>query len=127
MGVFKSFNGGDEWSSASIGVIDQSARTLVIDPNRNYHTYLGTWHGDSIYKSNDYGSYWFKSNNGISPAKVYSLAIDPANTDMLYAATYFEGSTEAKMPAQAGLEQVFSITLFILWSWIRSTTLFWQG
>jgi photosystem II stability/assembly factor-like uncharacterized protein len=91
MGVFKSFNGGDEWSSASIGVIDQSARTLVIDPNRNYHTFLGTWHGDSIYKSNDYGRYWFKSNNGISPAKVYSLAFDPANTDMLYASTYFEG------------------------------------
>jgi hypothetical protein len=32
MGVFKSFNGGDDWSSASIGVIDQSARTLVYRP-----------------------------------------------------------------------------------------------
>lgn len=91
-GVFKTFDAGYDWFNYNAGLpLDKSARTLVIDPLNTNNVFLGTWHGDSIYKSINGGKLWVLSNNGIVPAKVYSLAIDPVNPQVLYAATYDRG------------------------------------
>ena len=91
-GVFKTFDAGFDWFNYNIGLPeDKSARTLVIDPLNTSNVFLGTWHGDSIYKSINAGGLWVLSNDGIAPAKVYSLAIDPLDPQVLYAATYDRG------------------------------------
>lgn len=92
-GVFKSVNGGLDWSAAGAGLIDGGAfppvSTLKTDPHRPEVLYAGT-RGAGVYRSADGGNSW--SRCGALPpdgfgASVSALEIEPGAAPFLYAAT----------------------------------------
>ncbi|MBI4464983.1 MAG: hypothetical protein HY647_09790 [Acidobacteria bacterium] len=85
-GVFKSTNGGHNWSNA--GLTTQSVYTFIISPANPSTIYAGTQDG-GVFKSTDGGQNW--SSSGFPTAPVQALAIDPNNPSTLYAATFGGG------------------------------------
>lgn len=80
-GVFKSADGGANWSWASKGITDTSVDALVIDPVTPTTLYAGSIHGGAIVKSVDGGANWAP----LSVTLVVALAIDPKTPSTLYA------------------------------------------
>jgi len=85
-GVFRSMNGGGNWSAVNSGLTDSDVRALVVDPVNSTTVYAGTW-GGGVLKSTDGGATWSASNAGLTYLNVNALAIDPATPSVLYAAT----------------------------------------
>ena len=83
--VFKSTNGGFNWSSASSGLPGFRVQTLAIDPQTPSTLYVGTNGG--VFKSTDGGANWSELNSGLTTLFVNALGIDPAAPTTLYAAT----------------------------------------
>jgi photosystem II stability/assembly factor-like uncharacterized protein len=94
-GVFKSINGGQNWTAANDGITTGYVETLVIDPQNPAILYAGTKGHDGqggIFKSSNNGESWAAVNTGLPlPAFVYSIAIDPQNTNTLYAGLHGAG------------------------------------
>ena len=92
-GPYKSSTYGDIWTSIQNELSDLSSRAIVISPDYSIGTtlFLGVWHVDTVYKSQDGGSSWFRPDPSIPQAKVYSLAIDPQHADTVYLATFTHG------------------------------------
>jgi len=93
-GVFKSVNGGANWSAANSGLpAGYFARSLAIDPRNPSTVYAGgscTVLGScGIFKSTDGGTNWSPANSGLDGAVILveSLAIDPQNPSTVYAGT----------------------------------------
>jgi len=91
-GVFKSGNGGANWSAANSGLpVGYFARSLAIDPRNPSTLYAGgscTVLGScGIFKSTDGGTSWSPANSGLDGAVILveSLAIDPQNPSTVYA------------------------------------------
>ena len=95
-GVFKSTNGGINWSGVSSGLPvstrDQSVlvTTLAIDPQNPGTIYAGIGRqgfqarGSGIFKTTNGGTSWSWLNSGL-PNYVTALAIDPQNPSTIYA------------------------------------------
>ena len=86
-GVFKSANGGENWSEANTGLTDTYVRALVIDPVTPDTLYAGTNYGGGVFKSTNGGENWSMVNSGLTSTLVMALAIDPAMPTTLYAGT----------------------------------------
>jgi hypothetical protein len=86
-GVFKSTNGGGNWSAANAGLPGGAVGTLAIDPTTPTTLYAGTISG-GVFKSTNGGGNWSAANTGL-PAKTYvsAVAIDPTTPTTLYAGT----------------------------------------
>jgi photosystem II stability/assembly factor-like uncharacterized protein len=87
-GVFRTFDGGDEWVSCNTGLpANADVRALSIDPITPSTIYAGIF-DKGLYKSNDNGDRWFPINNGlpISSYPVRDIAIDPSAPNTVYAA-----------------------------------------
>ena len=78
-GVFKSTNGGGNWSPANTGLTATTVHTLAIDPVTPTTLYAGT--DDGVFKSTNGGGNWTPINNGLTNTSVNSLAIDPTDAD----------------------------------------------
>lgn len=86
-GVYKSTDGGQNWTPARIGLGNQLIWSLVVDPYNSSIIYVGT-HKDGVYKSVDGGSTWAPASNGLqNSAVVYSIAINPANSRNIFIGT----------------------------------------
>jgi photosystem II stability/assembly factor-like uncharacterized protein len=85
-GVFKSTNGGANWSAFNSGLTDTDVQALAIDPTTPTTLYAGTW-GGGVFKSTNGGANWSEVNTGLTAAYVAALAIDPATPTTLYAGT----------------------------------------
>ena len=81
-GVWKSANGGGDWTRLTSGWI---LRTLAIDPATPATLYVGTVTG--VAKSTNGGGKWTAFNNGMTDTLVNTLAIDPKTPATLYAGT----------------------------------------
>ena len=81
-GVFKSINGGSNWSPT--GLTGLSVTDVVIDPIAPNIIYAGT-PSAGVYKSTDSGNTWHTINSGFPTLDVRRLAIDPQNNSILYA------------------------------------------
>jgi photosystem II stability/assembly factor-like uncharacterized protein len=87
-GIFKTTDGGANWSSINPGVYPQ---VLVVDPRDSQIVFAGTISG--ILKSVDGGANWHSANSGMEtvyyghPGQVNALTMDPQNADTLYAGT----------------------------------------
>lgn len=93
-GVFKTTNGGTDWSAVGSGLpaAPQSGLAgvtgLVINPlsPTTLYAVAGAYlSGTDVYKSIDGGTSWASASTGQSGTYVYSLAIDPTTPATLYA------------------------------------------
>ncbi|PNV86920.1 MAG: hypothetical protein C0610_04215, partial [Desulfobacteraceae bacterium] len=89
-GVFKTTDGGGNWTAMNNGLTNPNVQTLAIDRIETDIIYAGTDFG-SLFISLDGGANWSAIGGAISGADVLSLAIDPATTTTLYAGTAGEG------------------------------------
>jgi hypothetical protein len=85
-GVFKSTNGGTNWSAVNTGLTNTYVYALAIDPATPTTLYAGTW-GGGVFKSTNGGTNWSAVNTGLTNTYVWALAIDPATPTTLYAGT----------------------------------------
>jgi len=89
--VFKSIDGGGQWSASSSGMPNYLVRSLAIDPSNTSILYAGT-NGYGVFKSIDGGGQWSASSSGLpNNTDVNALAIDPSNTNIIYAGTMSSG------------------------------------
>lgn len=95
-GVWKSVDGANAWSPASVGLDDPGATTLAIHPKQPSILYVGTDRG-GVFKSVDAGATWRPSSEGLptrldAPCRcegfqrVEHLWIDPHRTRTVWAA-----------------------------------------
>lgn len=83
-GVFKSINGGNDWSP--VGLINRDVNSLIVDPNSPNIIYAGTFLA-GVFKSTDAGEHWFEINTGLINRNVSSLALNKTDSATLYAGT----------------------------------------
>lgn len=95
-GVYKSVNAGASWvASNGIGdgvITDLSGRSIAFNRQDTRWLFLGVWHGDTVFITDNSGTKWARYNkdvnsNPITPA-VYNLAVDPLNPYNVYLATW---------------------------------------
>lgn len=78
--VYKSTDGGNTWTTLSIGVVD----SLYVDPSVPATVYAVL--GEALMKSTDGGMTWASAGTGLAQG-ISFLAIDPRSSSTLYAAT----------------------------------------
>src|SRR5262249_3570530 len=83
-GVFKTTDGGANWTASSTGLPTSSSVTaLAVDPKTSGTVYAGV--GKGVYKTVDGGKTWFPRNIGLERIEeVDSLVIDPQTPSTLY-------------------------------------------
>jgi photosystem II stability/assembly factor-like uncharacterized protein len=85
-GVYKSTDGGGNWSQVNAGLTDAHVYSLAIDPANPSTVYAGTWKG-GVFKSSDGGASWNNSSTGLTSVSILALAIDPGSPSTIYAGT----------------------------------------
>jgi photosystem II stability/assembly factor-like uncharacterized protein len=63
-GVFKSTNGGENWTAMNTGLTNNEVFVLAIDPNTSATVYAGTY-GGGVFKSTNGGENWSAMNTGL--------------------------------------------------------------
>ena len=89
-GVFKSTNGGGNWTSVNTGRTDQYIYAVAIDPTASQTVYAATRDG-GVCRSTNGGNDWSGINTGLGYTWVRALAIDPTATQTVYAGVYGGG------------------------------------
>ena len=82
--IFKSTDGGEQWSACEFRVPDGRVSSLVVTADLPQQVYAGTF-GQGIYKSDNGGESWSPASQGLTDQKVTTLALDPAQPQTLYA------------------------------------------
>jgi hypothetical protein len=77
-GVFKTLDGGLNWTQIFAGPADQSDYSIVVDPTNASHVFLVTI--SPVLQSPDGGANWFSMVGVTGP----SLAVDPGNPSRIY-------------------------------------------
>jgi photosystem II stability/assembly factor-like uncharacterized protein len=81
-GVYKSTNGGGDWTSINTGLTGNYICALAIDPQTPTTVYVGSGSG-GVFKSTNGGENW----SAVKDMGVYSLAIDPNTPTTIYVGT----------------------------------------
>ena len=85
-GVFKTTNGGANWTSA--GLAGDRIAALAVDPTDATHAYAGIGGGldsSAFYRTTDSGSNWQPDTGGMAPgATVEAIAVDPVTPSTVY-------------------------------------------
>jgi photosystem II stability/assembly factor-like uncharacterized protein len=76
--VFKSTNGGGNWSVVNTGLTSTYVTALAIDPATPTTLYAGTDGGGGVLKSTNGGGNWSAVNTGHIDIDVTSMAMYPA-------------------------------------------------
>jgi len=84
--VFKSVDGGGQWTRANQGLPDSPLYVVVIDPQNPNVIYAGNAQY-GLYKSTDGAAQWNVSLSG-RLMDAHCLAIDPVDSSTMYACTY---------------------------------------
>ncbi|OGO16903.1 MAG: hypothetical protein A2Z14_01930 [Chloroflexi bacterium RBG_16_48_8] len=87
-GIFKSSNGGENWSQ--FGLNEDFTYAVVVDRSAPSTVFAGTA-GDGLFKSINNASSWSRSNSGLKGTKVTSLIADPNHLGILYSSVYGGG------------------------------------
>ncbi len=74
-GIFKSINGGVEWTPINAGLTNFEITALGIHPVNAQHLYAGTY-GGGIFQSKNGGLEWAAINEGLPSLQVTALAVD---------------------------------------------------
>ena len=82
--IFKSSDGGSNWSGISAGLPAEEIRFIAVDPHDTSKVYAGTF-SNGIYKSiND--EIWGPVNGALNLRRVEDIAFDPKNISTIYIA-----------------------------------------
>jgi photosystem II stability/assembly factor-like uncharacterized protein len=73
-------------------------QSLAADPRNSGTLYAGSW-GSGVFKTTDAGSTWTAMNSGLNVAGdgsiwVYAVAVDPRDSNIVYASTLYEDSSD---------------------------------
>ena len=85
-GVYKSINGGTNWTPINTGLSDTRINSLAINPQAPETLYAGT--GEGVFKSTNAGANWIAMNTGLANTLVQALVINPQTPETLYAGRY---------------------------------------
>jgi hypothetical protein len=87
-GVFKTTNGGRNWTAMNNGLANRNVLAMVINPSSPATLYVAIGSGfqsdTGVYKSTDGGGTWIRRSTGIFHTELVSLAIDPSVPNTLY-------------------------------------------
>jgi photosystem II stability/assembly factor-like uncharacterized protein len=83
-GIFKTTDGGENWSEVNVGITNRYINALAIDPKNSKTVYAGTG-GAGVFKSTDGGETWSLLSARLSGG-IWSIAIDPTETNRLHVA-----------------------------------------
>lgn len=82
-GVYRSFDGGEEWEQISDQI---NVESLAIDPRDRDRIYVGTWRQGL--RTEDGGETWKLINNGmVLDTDMFSITIDAENPDSIWVST----------------------------------------
>jgi photosystem II stability/assembly factor-like uncharacterized protein len=88
--VFRSTNGGDNWTAINTGLIGTFVNALAVDPITPSNLYAGrgdSCRGASVFRSDDGGESWTAINNGVPNTTISALALAAGTPSILYAGT----------------------------------------
>ncbi len=98
--VFRSEDGGANWERRDAGIPDVPAHSVVVDPARPEHVYVGTDLG--IFVSTDAGATWAKEDSGFVNTVVESMTIVRENgASTLTAFTHGRGVWQVNLDGDA--------------------------
>ncbi len=93
-GIWKSINGGANWSNISANIPFLGVSAILIHPTNPDIIYIGTGDRDGkdapgigVYKSMDGGDTWQPSNIGMGSVTVAMMMMEPGNPDVMLACT----------------------------------------
>src|SRR5439155_6256077 len=93
-GVFKSTDGGADWSPVNTGLPSPNISALAVDPQTPATLYASVSMGSfafpssgAVFKSTDGGASWSAANAGLHAPIIHALAIDPQDPATVYAGT----------------------------------------
>jgi cysteine-rich repeat protein len=86
-GVYKTVDGGVNWSNDTVGLTSSYMLSVVIDPMTPSTVYAGTF-GGGVFKTIDSGLNWTPANTGLTDTTGIQLVIDPSTPSTLYVATF---------------------------------------
>ncbi len=89
-GAAKSFDGGDTWLAASLGMPRSELLTLTVAPGDPAVLFVGA-NGPGILRSMDGGASWPQSSDGFNAADVRAISVNPADSSNVLAATFGGG------------------------------------
>ena len=89
-GVFKTTDGGGNWTAVNTGLTTLSIFALALDPTTPSTLYAGTY-GGGVFKTTTGGANWEAMNTGLPNPDVRDLALDPTTPTTLYAGAYGGG------------------------------------
>ena len=82
-GIWKSTDGGDDWTPIFDKQPNLKIYSLLISPHNSDHYYAGTW-GNGIVRSTDGGSTW-QSSNGIRSGRIIRILASETDPNILLA------------------------------------------
>jgi photosystem II stability/assembly factor-like uncharacterized protein len=94
-GVWKTTNGGVNWTVMTDGLSNLAGGDIAIDPNNPNVLYFGSGelnysldshYGDGIFKTTDAGTTWFKVAAASMNSSYSKIVVDPSNSNIIYAA-----------------------------------------
>lgn len=90
-GVYKSYDGGDNWQAVKDGLEEGWVYDLAIDPLMPEILFAAT-HSQGVYRSPNGGHSWTAVNNGLNDLSARSLVINFTNPDIIYLGTWHGSS-----------------------------------
>ena len=87
--MYKSTNGGADWSPVNIGSSASINRVVIDSTNSSVIYAAGT--GGTVFKSTNGGSSWSSSNVGLPDSSIVSFVINPSNPTTLFVGTSGSG------------------------------------
>ena len=90
--MFKSIDGGANWSDISVGIAGVDVRAIVVDPADSNTVYAGAGGGSladpsGVYRSTDGGLTWNSFSIGLPADAATALSLDPHNPARMFAGT----------------------------------------
>jgi photosystem II stability/assembly factor-like uncharacterized protein len=82
-GLWKSTDGGLNWSAARNGYSGDIAGSIAIEPSAPSTIFVGTNNG--VFRSTDSGATWSDRTGNLPSRRIFAMAIDPGNPAVLYA------------------------------------------
>jgi hypothetical protein len=90
--IYKTIDGGANWTLSNAGVSGPDVRALLADPSNPGTVYaasggLGPANPGGVYKSTDGGATWMSISVGLPSFSATALTLDPVDSTVLYAGT----------------------------------------
>ena len=110
-GIYKSENGGLNWTYLNNGLTSFDIRSLAIDPNNDDILYVGTASGEGIYKTLDGGANFEVANDGLH---LKSASMIPSKRVMHNLQGKISGSSLGAKPAEYASNSWSKITDMVI-------------